>query len=386
MPKRKGRHGGGKGRRGGKRRGGGRGGYRRAVGHSVTKSKTQIAPDEFDVTLKFRTQGSITDGAAALRYKEFTPNSAYDVDPAFGSTETYGFDEYAALYSYYRVIGYSYRLTVTNALALPVTCYVTNTNIQVSGAGSRWDLYSTNPHSQTKVLAALGSYPSTVTFKGRHSVAQILGSGAVETDDNFRSLTTASPADLIWLAFAVENLYANTTVNFAYQIDIKMRVRFYAREVDLSLGGLSRRVSEHLTTRAIWNQKKWEKERLFLEGRVKAGDQHSVKLLEDHMLLQESVEKMVKQSATVTQIADQLAKEMDVFEKKEKQEDVNAESSDDSDSDEEELDQEVSGGKANQKLKEKVEKANTDVKKAIGADGVDVRVKVQGLHKKEKRQ
>jgi hypothetical protein len=215
----------------------------------------------------FRKVNPINTPSSSLGVVELKPNDAYDVDPLVGSTETIGFDEYAAIYSYYRVIGYSYEITVVNNTGTgtdsPIMMYVTNTNTRVSTSGSRWDLYTTNPYCQSKLLALPYASGSKHTMRGRHTVAQILGSGVVETDDSYRALTTSSPTDLIWLGLAVENPTSSVGINIVYDMKVIMSVRFYGREVDLTLAAMAARVNRHLAARAEANlRKKIEEEKL----------------------------------------------------------------------------------------------------------------------------
>lgn len=229
-------------------------------GHSSTLSQTRIAPDELDVKLMYRKIGQLRDAGVNLGVVELKPNDAYDVDPVLGSTETYGFDEYAAIYSYYRVIGYQYQVTVSNNTGIgtdsPIMMYVTNTNTRVSSSGTRWDLYSTNPYCQSKLLALPYAAGSTHTFRGTHNVAKILGSKVVETDDSYRALTTGSPTDVVWLGLAIENPTAGLGINAVYDIKIIMNVRFYGREVDLTLAGLAARINGRLAARIELDTKK----------------------------------------------------------------------------------------------------------------------------------
>jgi len=221
--------------------------------HSGVTHHTGITSDETDVTLRFRSVDAVT-GAGPLYVKSFAPNAAYDVDPALGSTETYGFDEYAALYSYYRVISYSYvlRFSCNTLTSDPVTVYILNTNTQPSG--TRFDLFSTNPYCQTKVLTAYGN-SNTITFRGRHAVSQIVGSLAPETEDNYRALTSASPADLVWLTMAFE-CRSGSNVALEWIADIYLNVRFYGREIDLTLAGTSARLLAKLEQRRIYQEEK----------------------------------------------------------------------------------------------------------------------------------
>lgn len=252
------RKGGRKGKKGGRTRGGRRPRNRFARGgaHTATLTKTLICPDELDTKLRFRKIANRA-GASTLLYDEFTPNGAYDVDPNVGSTETYGFDEYASLYSYYRVVGYSYSCTITNNDAnSPIMVYCLNTNTQPSSSGNRWDMYSTNAYCSSKLVAAAGSYPSTHTFRGRMSVVKVLGSIAPETEDNYRALVTANPADLVWLSFASEATGAATSLDVTYDFKLTIKVRFYSREIDLTLPAMLKRVEARAKAREELNERK----------------------------------------------------------------------------------------------------------------------------------
>jgi len=224
--------------------------FAQKVATNSTLSGPRVQPDELDVRLMFRKTENLIQGAGNLAIAEFTSNAAYDVDPTLGSTETYGFDEYAALYSYYRVFGYSYEVVVTNTTAQPAMAYVLNTNTRPSTSGTRWDLYSTNPYCQSKLLALSGAGLSSHTFRKKVMISNVLGSRAVETDDSYRALTTGVPVDLMWLGVGIENPTANVGVSCVYDLKLIMHVRFYGREVDLSLAGLAARLQRHLNARA----------------------------------------------------------------------------------------------------------------------------------------
>jgi hypothetical protein len=202
------------------------------VAHSATRSVTRIAPDELDVKLMYRTAAGLSNGGGGLATKAFHTNAAFDVDPSLGSTETYGFDEYASLYTYYRVIGYSYSCTVVNGTASPILAYALNTNVDPTAIGTAFYLYSTNPHCQSKLISNVS--PNMHTFRGRHTIAQITGTTAVETADTYRSLTSTIPSDLTWFTIGVESIgLASVTATFDFKLI--MHVRFYSREVDLTI-------------------------------------------------------------------------------------------------------------------------------------------------------
>lgn len=209
---------------------------------SASRAFPLVAPDQMDVPLRFRYQGTLY-GFGSIFSRRFTPNAAYDVDPVLGSTETYGFDEYAALYSYYRVVSYKYRIQVSNLNnTQPCYFYVLNTNTDPTLVGSRFDLYSTNPYCFTRLLGPNPAPHATTTVSKGISCSQLLGAPVIETEDNFRAATNGVPADLLWLTVAGEAptvTGGDGVVNLLIQVDITMNTRFYSRKVDLSISGIA---------------------------------------------------------------------------------------------------------------------------------------------------
>jgi hypothetical protein len=216
--------------------------------HTAVQQRTLAMSDETDVQLKYRYQATNAFASGPLVYKTFSPNGAYDVDPAVGSTETLGFDEYAAFYSYYRVVSYSYKLQVAanSGTADAITVYALNTNTQITGSPNL-SLFATTAYCQTKMMGPYGNH-AVIVLTGRHQVAQILGSKVPETEDNYRALTTANPADLVWLTIGFESPTA-TNCACSWILDITMTTRFYGREYDLTLTTLEAKIHAKILAR-----------------------------------------------------------------------------------------------------------------------------------------
>jgi len=227
---------------------------------SSARSRPRVSPDQLDVPLMFREIARISSAISSFSTKSYTPNAAYDVSPSVGSTETYGFDEYAALYSYYRVVSYKYEITACNsnsdAPQQSVMFYVLNTNTDPTVDGSRFDLYSTNPYCQSKLLSSFAGSATQHTFRGSHQVAKIAGDPTVETADSYRSLTTGLPSDRVWLTVGFEGFTSDLSLSLTLDVKIIMNVRFYSRENDLSLAGLSARISDHMEKRKKYLEQK----------------------------------------------------------------------------------------------------------------------------------
>lgn len=203
------------------------------VGHSIARSPNNVVPDEMDVELTYPVIGVLNAGAASSVAKVWNPNAAFDVDPVLGSTDTPGFAEWAAFYSYYRVIGYTIDLQTTNRDADAVAVFVINSDTDPGTGGSTYMDKACNPHC-AKHLHQQFAGGQTWTFKKHYPVAAITGTSTVETDDTYRALTSGVPADLVWFGLGVQSPgAANLTFGIAYVLYIKMQIRFTGRKTTL---------------------------------------------------------------------------------------------------------------------------------------------------------
>jgi len=201
-----------------------------ATQRTVVRTVNQVTPDEVDVILTYPAAATLLNAAGTLKAQRWTPNAAYDVDPVLGSTSTPGFAEWAALYTYYRVVSYSIDAEVANLEAFPITVYSINSNVDPHTIGSGYIDYQTQPYSKVAIVGAV-SGKGTVRFKHNVSVSKLLGSNAVDTADSLRSLTNAVPADLVYYAIGLFSVTgANMANGVMYQVNIKMNVKFYGRQ------------------------------------------------------------------------------------------------------------------------------------------------------------
>lgn len=238
----------------------------RAKALQTKRSGSQVGPlasaDELDVKLRYVISDRLYNAAGGAAAREWNPNGAYDVDPLLGSTETAGFDEYAALYSYYRVIGYRYKLEAVSRETDAIVVYLFNTNVAVTG--TNYDVLSGNPYCH---LGQLGYYTggrAGKTFSGYMSTAKLLGSIAAESADSLRSTTTTVPTDLLFLTVAIQSDSGIGTIpnGISYVLTITMDVRFYGRRFDLTIAAMELRFAEIKKAR---QQHKLQKQQKALE-------------------------------------------------------------------------------------------------------------------------
>jgi len=93
-------------------------------------------------------------------------------------------------------------------------------------------------------------------LKGSIQISKLLGSRAVETADSLRAPTTTNPTDIVFCSLGAESISASAGVFFCYDFKLIMHVRFYGREVDLSLAALASRLERHLAARAQYQLRK----------------------------------------------------------------------------------------------------------------------------------
>jgi len=216
-------------KRSGKRRGGGPLNSGPDKGSPVYST---LAPARKLQRLKFPTTKVLSTGTNVSSVR-FTANGAYDVDPTLGSTSTPGFAEWAAFYGFYRVKGVGIEVgfvTQETLKACQAYIYFSNTD---PGTSANFSV-TANPLSKVGVMG-VSAGKSTCKLRQYKKVSQILGSNTTFTDDNYRALTNAVPADLVWIACGAQTLDGtNFTGSVVMQILITMDVEFYDRKTSLS--------------------------------------------------------------------------------------------------------------------------------------------------------
>ncbi len=196
---------------------------------SIPKS---ITPSEIDTEVVFTFSHHIT-GVSVQSYPLFT-NSPYDVDPVVLSTSTQGFAEFASLYQKYRTVAYSGHVEFQSAQGSPILIWVMHTNSTqgVGAGGSSTDLSSKdgNRFAMTRILSHSYSSSGHYINKFAHSVKQIVGSRAPDTDDSYAAEVTANPSLHTYLLFGGKDLTENS-LDLHIRVRIAMRTKFYERKI-----------------------------------------------------------------------------------------------------------------------------------------------------------
>lgn len=192
-----------------------------------------IVPSEVVTNLIYSATGNVTNNGSSTAGQRWHTNAPYDVDPILGSTSMAGYSEWAAFYHFVRSTKYKVVIEVTNNEPNPVTVFFTHSNNDLGTTGTLSQSQSGNSLTRTVLLAPSG-YGGTKKLTMAHTINAVVGSPAPLTDDNYRSLTNAVPADLTWFGIYLNTGNINTLTAFKgiqYSMRIIHTCHFYGRNV-----------------------------------------------------------------------------------------------------------------------------------------------------------
>jgi hypothetical protein len=120
-------------------------------------------------------------------------NSAYDPDPLLGSGSLSGFNEWAAFYSHYRVVGFGYQFELANNESFPLIVVCAPTVVDVGANYSSTDQISEFPYGQRAMISAKTGADRCV-LSGYVDIAKLEGTTEAIYDSTFSAVTTTNPA------------------------------------------------------------------------------------------------------------------------------------------------------------------------------------------------
>jgi hypothetical protein len=192
-----------------------------------------IMPDRMYTRLRFSGITAITvPTTSAVGFYRYRPSSAYDIDPALGSTAMPGYTELAAFYQTYRVTMSRMKIIVVNPS--PVTTATVamgpvNFDPGATPSAGYITAMAGQPYAQYKLAGLLGSPP--ITLESTMSTEKIFGSRQIYFDDNFNSLVTGIPINnWFWvIGLALPGAPASAII-FQILIEIDVGIEFFDRK------------------------------------------------------------------------------------------------------------------------------------------------------------
>lgn len=150
--------------------------------------------------------------------KEYQMNSAYDVDPLVGGGTCLGFNEWASMYTRYRVLRFNYEVEFVNQSSSTLIVSVCPTKTSYGSNYSHCIDFSEAPYGQSRMLSPKGGMDRAV-LRGSIDLVKFSGYHGYLFDDVSSGLVTGNPSQLYYLQIGV-----NSNVTGAV---FSVRMKFY---------------------------------------------------------------------------------------------------------------------------------------------------------------
>lgn len=164
----------------------------------------------------------------------FRMNSVYDPDPHVfsGGVITY-FNEYAALYSRYRVVKFDYSVTCVNSTDAPVIFTVAPSKEDLGDNYTDMLELSEITKGRTALLSANGAQ-NKQTIGGSVNLATYSGYPGYLTDDITSSRVDTNPSTLFYLNVGVNSSVNQSSSSFGVRTYLTYHVVFFEPKTDVS--------------------------------------------------------------------------------------------------------------------------------------------------------
>ncbi len=179
-----------------------------------------------DVQLKYTSFNASVGAGASVGEILFNPNSY--IPQNSGTDAAAGFVQWAALYDMYRVTKFHVRFTAINQDTTSVVV-VSNVHNETQ-TGETLGSLSGNPRSLTDTLGSTASGSNRCIHTHTANMRDLVGSPAPDTDDTYRAIINANPADVVW---AICRVYGVGTMTNGVSItaEVTQFIRFYTADL-----------------------------------------------------------------------------------------------------------------------------------------------------------
>lgn len=205
-----------------------------AYGPGSIKTVQPVA-NSLSVVLKYQDPDWIYGNSGGYVWSQrFRMNSVYDPDPHVlsGGVVTY-FNEYAALYSRYRVIKFDYSVTCVNNTDEPVIFTVAPSKEDLGDNYVDMLELCEVTKGRTALLSANGAM-NKFTIGGSVNLATYSGYPGYLTDDITSSRVDTNPSTLFYLNVGVNSNIAQSASSFGVRTYLTYHVIFFEPKTDVS--------------------------------------------------------------------------------------------------------------------------------------------------------
>jgi len=219
-------------KRGGKRKGGKRYNRKKYAGKrnkaTMTMVKSPGFSDQCFVKLKYSQDIHVNDGVSTSKYYTFRGNSLYDPDLSGIGHQPLYFDQYALIYSKYRVLGAKITLRAINGLSAVAQYLILEAGTEQNISNNITRLLEQSRSAIAKIVPAASQQPTFI--KKYCSTRKACGlTKAQMADQDYGADTTASPNQLWYYNLIVASINGSSAADLYIMVSIVYYVQFFDR-------------------------------------------------------------------------------------------------------------------------------------------------------------
>lgn len=188
-------------------------------------------PDKVNVVLRYVEKQSVTSSSTPYLNQIFRINSLYDPDYTSGGHQPMYYDQYGAMYNYYRVKGATIKVQALNAGTLTGVDVTLVPAMTYTAFTTTSKMLEQNTAAVSRVSCINGTKP--VFLKYNVNCAKHLGvsQATLEADDQYAANIGSNPEQPLYLHLHAEatNLVSDISVNYLWEI--KFYCQFYGRKI-----------------------------------------------------------------------------------------------------------------------------------------------------------
>jgi len=180
------------------------------------------------MTLRYNFNQVINNVGAIFASAQISPTFIYNL-LGIGASSIPFFSAFSAIYRYYRVIGWTLRVSFTNLeTTLPIGIYLCPTNNSVGANYATWNALTSNFHC-TKPTQLPKSATADKKLTQTVTVLQFAGSKDTKTDDLYSGTTSGtSPTNNVYHQIGIFSPVGTVFVNGASVVcDIDVQLAFF---------------------------------------------------------------------------------------------------------------------------------------------------------------
>jgi len=198
----------------------------------VVKLHQHIVPDKILVPLRYYWPTVILNNAGVRNAShQLRINAPFNVDATLGTINASGFTEWATLYQKYRVHSVEIKAVFNNLDAVPTFCAVQLSTVSYA-TNALTQAFWQNDFTKWRSLGQSTGNDYSKDVLLNHSMKQLVGDPAAETDDDYAALVTGVPNILLYCNFAIDSGAAaiTMTIGSAVRIEVTMHTYFFNRQ------------------------------------------------------------------------------------------------------------------------------------------------------------